>query len=145
VHEISVVLCNVTQLLRQKYSVLVKPVSDGMFRLTALGALSPAQAHMYQQQMAMQHQQQHMKKRGRGGTQLSSGEMRRDGQSVLIGGQGLAVTPSGMTIGALTPTVVTSLGTFIGGNSSILGTQLIQQPMAGTHGASSQGFGVGCE
>jgi len=109
------------------------------------GALSPAQAHMYQQQMAMQHQQQHLKKRGRGG--MTASEMRREGggSTVLIGGQGLAVTPSGMTIGALTPAVVTSLGTFIGGSSAILGTQLIQQPMAGTHGASSQGFGVGCE
>lgn len=104
--------------------------------------MSPAQAHMYQQQMAMQHQQQHMKKRSRGGQIGGSGEMRRDMSqpgTVLIGSQGLAVTPGGMTI----PTVVTSLGTFIGGGPTILGTQLLQQSMAGTHGAS-QGFG-GCE
>jgi hypothetical protein len=95
---------------------------------------------MYQQQMAMQHQQQHMKKRSRGGNMTSSGDMRRDGgqqSTVLIGGQGLAVTPSGMTIGPLQPAVVTSLGTFIGGGSTMLGTQLIQQQ-------GQQGFGA-CE
>lgn len=53
--------------------------------------------------------------------------MRRDGSAstVLIGGQGV-------TIGALTPAVVTSLGTFIGGSPAVLGTSLLQQPVAGT-------------
>ncbi|CAG7718625.1 unnamed protein product [Allacma fusca] len=101
-----------------------------------VGALSPAQAHMYQQQMALQHQAQHMKKTSRRAHLSSStvGEMRRDGgpSTVIIGGQGLAVTPSGMTIGALTPAVVTSLGTFIGGGPTLIGTSLLSQPLAGT-------------
>ena len=95
-----------------------------------VGALSPAQAHMYQQQMALQHQAQHMKKTSR--RAHLTGDMRRDGSStVLIGGQGLSLTPSGMTIGALTPAVVTSLGTFIGGGPGTLGTCLLQQPLSG--------------
>jgi len=92
-----------------------------------IGALSPAQAHMYQQQMALQHQQQHLKKTRR---THQSGDIRRDGTSaILLGGcQGLQVTPGGMT---LTPTVVTSLGTVIGGGTTLLGTSLLQQPLAG--------------
>lgn len=96
-----------------------------------VGALSPAQAHMYQQQMALQHQQQHLKKTNRRAHLTSSGgDGRRDGSAstVLIGGQGLA---GGVTIGALTPAVVTSLGTFIGGGGAVLGTSLIPQPIAG--------------
>ena len=101
-----------------------------------VGGLSPSQAQMYQQQMALQHQAQHMKKTSRRAHISSStlGDLRRDAgaSAVLIGGQGLAVGPGGMTIGALTPAVVTSLGTFIGGGPALIGTSLLQQPLAGT-------------
>lgn len=104
-----------------------------------VGALSPAQAHMYQQQMALQHQQQHMKKTSRR-AHLTGADVRRDGtaSAVLIGGQGLTVTPGGVTIGALTPAVVTSLGTFIGGSPAVLGASLLQQPVTGNLNESEE-------
>lgn len=98
-----------------------------------VGTLSPSQAQMYQQQMALQHQAQHLKKNRRAHT-TGMVDVRRDGSSaVLIPGQNMTLGPGGMTIGAVGPAVVTSLGTIVSGGQTLLSNPFLQQPLAREH------------